>query len=280
MTQQRPAWSWSSGAEGKEVPGAPPLLDSITWEQAFGESTGRGVRVAIIDSGSDNGHPAVGGAVRGWVEPIVEIDGEVTYNLDTHQDLFGHGTASAGIIHEIAPDAELYSVRVLGAKLSGKGAVLAAGLNWAINNGMHVTNLSLGTTNREHYSRLHELVDKAYYRGTVIVTAANNMPVLSFPSLYSAVISVACYEMTGDYDPQAFYFNPTPPVEFGAHGIDVRIAWSDSRYVTATGNSFAAPHITGRVALLLGKHPDLTPFQVKTVLRVLSRNAGTRPTSP
>ena len=279
MSTQRPSWSWGSGPDGTPVIGASPLLDSVTWEQAFGGSTGRGVRVAIIDSGSDNDHPAVAGAVRGWVEPIIEDGGGVTYKLDAHEDLFGHGTACAAIIHQIAPEAEIYSVRVLGAKLSGKGDILLAGLSWAINNGMHIANLSLGTPNREYYSRLHELVDEAYYRGTVIVAAANNIPVLSFPSLYSAVISVACYDETDTDDPLAFYCNPSPPVEFGAYGIDVRIAWSGGRYITATGNSFAAPHIAGIVALLQSKHPNLTPFQVKTVLRCRARNVGADPSS-
>jgi subtilisin len=62
-------------------------------------------------------------------------------------------------------------------------------------------------------------------------------------------------------------------VEFGAHGIDVRVAWSHGGYSTVTGNSFAAPHITGVVALLLAKHPYLRPYEVKAVLAAVARNA-------
>ena len=61
-------------------------------------------------------------------------------------------------------------------------------------------------------------------------------------------------------------------MEFGAPGIDVRVAWSEGGSITATGNSFAAPHITGVVTKILGKHPYLTLFQMKTVLRALSAN--------
>jgi len=61
-------------------------------------------------------------------------------------------------------------------------------------------------------------------------------------------------------------------VEFGAPGIEVLVAWDDGGWITATGNSFAAPHITGIVARILGKHPGLTLFQMKTVLRALSAN--------
>ncbi|MBA3635669.1 MAG: S8 family serine peptidase [Rubrobacteraceae bacterium] len=87
---------------------------------------------------------------------------------------------------------------------------------------------------------------------------------------YASAISVASHE--GLDDPHLFYYNPEPPVEFGAPGIDVRVAWADGGWITATGNSFAAPHITGIVAKILGKHPGLTLFQVKTVLRALSAN--------
>jgi subtilisin family serine protease len=69
-----------------------------------------------------------------------------------------------------------------------------------------------------------------------------------------------------------YYYNPAPPVEFGAPGIDVRVAWKDHQYLTSTGNSFAAPHITGIVALIRAKHPELTPFQVKTVLWACAAN--------
>ena len=66
----------------------------------------------------------------------------------------------------------------------------------------------------------------------------------------------------------------TSTVEFGAPGVDVRVPWLNRGYLTATGNSFAAPHITGLVARMLGEHPNLTVFQVKTMLYALARNAN------
>lgn len=138
---------------------------------------------------------------------------------------------------------------------------------------MDVVNLSLGTTIQDHFYSLYELVDQAYYRGTVLVTAANNMRIPSAPSLYAPVVSVACYRGATDDNPLNFWCNPTPPVEFGALGINVRVGWLGGGYITATGNSFAAPHITGLVALLRSKHPHLTPSEVKTLLRASARNA-------
>ena len=139
---------------------------------------------------------------------------------------------------------------------------------------MHVCNLSLGTTKRDFFSALHEVADQAYFRHTTLVTAANNMPIPSFPSMYASVISVAAHH---EQDPQRFYYNPQPPVEFGASGIDVRVAWLQQKWSTVTGNSFAAPHITGIVAKLLGEHPNLTPFQIKTMLMALSANTAVVP---
>jgi subtilisin len=70
--------------------------------------------------------------VRGWAEPEISEEGEVTINTAPHEDVFGHGTACAGIIHKIAPEAELYSVRVLGTGLVGGARTFAEGLRWAI----------------------------------------------------------------------------------------------------------------------------------------------------
>jgi len=161
--------------------------------------------------------------------------------------------------------------------------VFAAGLRWAAENGMHVVNLSLGTTKREYFGLFHDIADTAYHRGVTLVTAANNLPEPSFPSLYAAALSVACHADARGDDPLELYFNPDPPVEFGAHGINVRVAWVRGGYSTMTGNSFAAPHVTGVVARLLGKHPGLRPYEVKAVLSALARNARTsisRPSPP
>ena len=65
-----------------------------------------------------------------------------------------------------------------------------------------------------------------------------------------------------------------PPVEFGARGIDVEVAWADGGSIVATGNSFAAPHVAAMAALILAKHPGLTPYQVKAVLQAVSDNAS------
>jgi subtilisin len=265
---ERPAWSAQFAADALKTLAPVLPLDEITPEWAWGGSAGEGVKVAVIDSGIDAEHPAVGGRLSGYVA-ITDGPLGLLHDTEPHEDSYGHGTACAGIIRSIAPECELYSVKVLGSRLTGRGTTFAAGLQWAIENGMHVANVSMGTIKKNFFGTLHNLADRAYFQNTRLITAANNMPVPSFPSLYASVISVASHE---GHDPYTFYYNPSPPVEFGAPGIDVRVAWAERGWITATGNSFAAPHVTGIVVRILGKHPELTLFQLKTVLRALSAN--------
>jgi subtilisin family serine protease len=187
--------------------------------------------------------------------------------------MFGHGTACGGIILSMAPEVELVSIRVLGADLRGKGTAFAAGLEWAIEQGLPVCNLSLSSKSESLYPVFHDLADRAYFRSTALVSAANNVPAPSYPSLFSSVLSVAAHP---EPDPWRIYYNPSPPVEFGAWGVDVPIAWKDGGSTVATGNSFAAPHVAGLVALILSKHPALTPFEVKAILASVADNPGRR----
>ena len=264
----RPGWSQHFATDVLQVLDHAHSPARITRDWAWGGGSGAGIRVAVIDSGIDAAHPAVHGRVAGYAT-IEEQQGEQGYDTLPHDDAFGHGTACAGIILSLAPECEIYSVKVLGPNLTGRGAIFAAGLRWAIDHDMHICNLSLGSTKRDFFALLHELADLAYFRDIVLVAAANNMPLPSFPSVYASVISVASHEQQ---DPYCFYYNPYPPVEFGALGVDVRVAWQRGSSITTTGNSFAAPHITGIVARIMSKHPGLTPFQVKTILRATASN--------
>jgi subtilisin family serine protease len=248
-----------------------PLPLGITREWAWGGSTGAGVDVAVVDSGIEDGHPLVGPVDSAVALSVDESRPEgVRVDVGPHEDLFGHGTACAGIIRQLAPDCRLHSVRVLGDRLTGRGPVFAAGLRWALDQGFHVVNLSLSTGKEDYFGLFHALADEAYFRGTALVCAVNNAPVPSYPSQYAAVFSVAAH---GRRDPEGFDFNPEPPVELGAPGVDVEVAWRGGARLTATGNSFAAPHVSGLLARVLGKHPGLTPFQLKTVLHAVADNA-------
>ncbi|HET6820146.1 MAG TPA: S8 family serine peptidase [Candidatus Limnocylindria bacterium] len=263
-----PAWSEPFTPPTNKGLARLPALDSITREWAWGGSTGEGVSVAIVDSGVEGDHPWVKGRL---VESVaVEMHGDEPEIVETEPvDLFGHGTACAGIIVGLAPDVEIVSVRVLGADLRGKGASFAAGLQYVIERPVAVANLSLSSKSEAMQPFFYELADEAYFRRVVLVSAANNVVGPSYPSLFSSVISVAAHS---EPDPWRFYYNPNPPVEFGAWGLDVPVAWMNGGETLVTGNSFAAPHITAIVALILAKHPGLTTFEVKSILAAVADN--------
>jgi subtilisin len=268
-SEMLPAWSLPKDAvERISMPVHWP--DRVTREWAWGDSTGAGTRVCILDSGVEATHPLVGG-LESAVAISLGDDEEVIVTEDEEGDLSGHGTACAGIVRSLAPECSLSSVRVLGAGFTGTGGVLLAGLRYAVEQGFEVINMSLSTTKKPFASVLHELADSAYFRRTVLVASAHNMPVESYPWRFSSVISVGSHE---EPDPLTFFYNPTPPVEFFGRGVNVEVAWLEGRSLTVSGNSFATPHLSGICALILSKHPELTPFQLKSVLYLTSTNAG------
>jgi len=202
-----------------------PRIDlAIEKDWAWGGASGAGVTVAVVDSGVDAAHPAVGA-----------VDRAIRWRWDAESE-----------------------------------QAVSAGLRWAIAEGARVVNLSLSTS-REDYSELfHDIADEAAFAGVVLVCATNNVPAPTYPAQFSSVISVAAHD---GQDPFALDVNPAPPADFGAPGIDVEVPWLSGGSIVATGNSFAAPHVTGLVARLLSKHPQLTPYEVKTVLRAVASNA-------
>ena len=267
--EELPAWSLPADAVSR-IGVAPVLTGPIDREWAFAGATGEGVRVCILDSGVEAGHPLVG-EVQGSVAVAVDDHGEPVVTEDDEGDKCGHGTACAGIVRALAPKCELHSVRVLGAGYTGSGPVLLAGLQWAVEQGYDVVNLSLSTTKKQFCNVLHDLADNAYFKRTVLVASAHNLPVESYPWRFSSVISVGSHD---EPDPLSFFANPEPPVDFFARGVDVEVAWAGGGAIRATGNSFATPHMAGICALVLAEHPELTPFQLKNVLYLTATNVG------
>ncbi len=267
--EELPAWSAPASAVADQALGL-PWADQITRDWAFGGSDGSGVRVAVVDSGVDAAHPLVGGIDRA-VAVRVDEDGKAIVEDDTSGDLCGHGTACAAIIRSLAPRCQIDSVRVLGAGFTGSGPVLVGGVAWAIEQGYDVVNLSLSTTKAQFQASLYELADRAWFRRIVLVAAAHNMPVKSYPWRFASVISVGSHDRD---DSWTWYANPDPPVEFYARGYDIEVAWMDGATIRATGNSFATPHIAGLVALLRSKHPGLDVAAIKSVLHLTASNVG------
>jgi len=244
------------------------LWAAIQPETIWNGRTGRGVRVAVVDSGIDTEHPDLKGKVKESVEAVAE-DGRIDFRPSTSGDQAGHGTACAGIIASVAPDVELYSVKVLGPKASGSGDMFLVGLDYAIKQKFQVINLSLGTTKREFFAPLHELLDRAYQSGCIVVSAANNLPYPSYPSIFSSSV-VSVVKRSGG-DPFNFGYRYGQVIELVAPGVEVTTTWPGGGYRQLTGNSFACPYVVGIIALIKEAYPNLTPFQIKSVLYTIAQ---------
>jgi subtilisin len=244
------------------------LWTPIKAEKIWKGRTGRGVRVAVVDSGIDTEHPDLKGKIKESFEAYLE-GGRVHFRESTSGDAAGHGTACAGIITQIAPEVDLYSVKVLGANASGSGEMFLAGLDFAIKQKFQVINLSLGTTKPQYHGPLHDLLDRAYHSGCIVVAAANNLPQPSFPSIFSSsLVSVVKNNST---DAFKFGYRYGEVIELVAPGVQVRTTWPGGGYRQITGNSFACPAIVGIIALIMEAYPNLTPFQAKTILYTIAQ---------
>jgi Subtilase family len=155
--------------------------DTLSWSAP---ATGRGVTVAVIDSGVCAGHPHVNG-VAGGVS--IGADGSVTEDF---VDRIGHGTAVTAAIKEKAPDAEIYSVKVFDRTLSASVTTLIHALRWAADEGMRLVNLSLGTSNLAHRAALTAAVVDVRRCGVIVVSARDDGGVEWLPGSLSGVIPV------------------------------------------------------------------------------------------
>lgn len=266
----RPALTWWLAGKHPTEIGVVADGERLTPDWAWGGATGRGVRVCVVDSGVEPDHPLVG-PVASATAVVEDGTGGHTVEASTDGDACGHGTACASIIRRVAPDCELHSLRVLGPGATGSGAMLLAGLRWAVRQRFDVINLSLSTTRARFVEELRALADEAYFHRSVIVASAHNTPVESFPWRFSSVISVGSHSAD---DPELFLYNPVPPVEFFAPGQNIEVAWLGGSTIRSTGNSYATPYIAGRCASILSKHRRMTTFQLKNALYLSAANVS------
>ena len=212
------------------------------------------VRVAIIDSGIDPTHEKIGKVHKvllDSVSPQADFDA-------------GHGTACAGIISQIAPTVALYDVRIFDGSLRADGAALLSAIRWTIEHRMDVVNLSLGTTEVSFRDALAKACHQAREAGVILVAAEHNDGRESYPAVFPDVIGVTGGEVRGSY---GYYYRPRHAIECVARGDAQRVCWTDPPYLMVSGTSFAAPHITGVVALMRQAHLGAPLEQVREMLQ-------------
>lgn len=223
-------------------------------DQCWQETTGYGVRVAVVDSGITADHPDLRVNVKGGVNLLRRGHSYIDDN--------GHGTHIAGTIAAafneegvvgVAPDAWLYAVKVLDHK--GNGTILGAieALHWCMHNRIDVVNMSFGADN---YSRaLEEAVRTAYEHGLLIVAAAGNdgMPgTVDYPAVFDETICVAAVDSRGRL---AGYSSSGPEVDILAPGSDIISSYRWGSYISLSGSSMAAAHVSGAAALIKARYP-------------------------
>ena len=228
----------------------------------FADQTGHGVKVAIVDSGVVPNHPKIG-PMAGGIALTVGPDGATRQSTD-HADCAGHGTACAGIIHRKAPAAALYSVRIFNESLQADSRLLIAAIEWCIEQGLDIINLSLGTTEVTQRDALLQLCQQAADQGILMVAAEHEEGRKSYPAHLPQVIGVGAGPLQGLYD---YYYRPGVAIECIARGELQRLCWLEPPEVMLAGTSFAAPHITGLLALIRQDHPSAGLAQVREILR-------------
>ncbi len=246
--------------------------------QAVDCGRGRGIRIAVIDSGIELSHP--GSAGLRLIDDLafdLTSEGVVKRSPGWGIDQFGHGTAVAHVIRKIAPEAQIGSFRVLDQRLSSKFQIIREAAALAVDLGYHIINCSFGSradiTKIEHFK---PWVDTAYRRGVHVVSACDNDDFRSaeWPGYFPSVITVNMAKTESD---DLFFRWDQPTGDFGSHlvefaarGVDMELPWKGGRWSKKTGSSFAAPHVAGILARLLSIHPTLKPPVAKALLQEIA----------
>ena len=227
--------------------------ERVDREWALGGSTGAGVRVCILDSGVEAGHPLVGerrssavAIVAGTAsEPVVEDDGRATSAATAPpapaSSARSRPTASCTACASSAPASP------------GSGPVLLAGLRWAIEQGFDVINMSLSTTKQQFAGVCTSSPTRAYFQRSVLVASAHNLPVESYPWRFSSVISVGSHE---EPTTRSRSSEPLPAGRVLRARRRRRRRLARRRQLRSTGNSFATPHMTAICALCSASTPS------------------------
>lgn len=243
------------GARSDQVPwGIERVQAPAAWDL---DVTGKGTRVAVIDTGIDYEHPDLKGRVLGGFNALTRSDKPADWKDDN-----GHGTHVAGTIGAardgggvvgVAPQAQLYGVKVIDGAGSGSVGDIIDGIVWAINNKMHVANMSLGGPIDSE--QLKRAVRYARGTGMVLVVAAGNTEAeVSYPAKYAAEGLCIAVSASDSEDALAPFSSRGPEVTFIAPGKDVvSLSAGNNDFVSYSGTSMAAPHVAGLAAMAVQK---------------------------
>ncbi|MEU3223753.1 type VII secretion-associated serine protease mycosin [Streptomyces sp. NPDC006976] len=266
-------------------------LDALHTDRAWQTTRGKGVTVAVVDTGVDGSLPDLAGqvlagedmigfgAVRGdkaWARHGTAMAGIIAGR--------GHGEGRADGVLGIAPEARILPVRVIleasdparAEARKTRGTALADGIRWAADHGADVINLSLGDDSESAHPEPGEdaAVQYALKKGAVVVASAGNGGEkgdhISYPAAYPGVIAAAAVDRYGthaSFSTRRWYATVSAP------GDDIVVPAPDRKYYVEWGTSAAAAFVSGAVALVRSAHPGLSPAQIKKLLTDTARDA-------
>jgi len=219
----------------------------------WSETQGENINIALLDSGIDYNHIDLCDRVKGGINFTSD-------NRENYMDDSGHGTFCAGIIAAnkngigmvgIAPQANLYAVKILKDDNTGSILWLKEGLTWCLSNNIHIISMSIGF--KEDVPIIRNLVKAANNNNIIMVAASGNdssRNFVEYPANYEEVIAVSALDPLNQI---ANFSNTGQMIDFSAPGVRIMSTYLNNQYGIMSGTSFAAPHIVGVVALIQSK---------------------------
>jgi type VII secretion-associated serine protease mycosin len=280
-----PEFGLSSSSEctfdGDNIKSTPWSLQRILLDQLRAQATGKGVTVAVIDTGVDDSNEQLRTAVAGGKS---YVGGSGTADIE------GHGTRVAGIIAArpikgtgfagIAPEAKILSLRYTGGEeKQGDAGTMSDAINDAVAMGAKIINISSDTQNKEDDLTLADAVADAVSKGALIIAAAGNdgadgKSAKTYPASYPGVLAVAASDRNNE---RAFFSQAGDFVDIAAPGVGMVSTVPKGGQCAADGTSFAAPYVAGVAALLKEKHPDWTAAHITTRIQETAQRPGRGP---
>ncbi|MGQ5639252.1 MULTISPECIES: type VII secretion-associated serine protease mycosin [unclassified Streptomyces] len=261
--------------------GTPWALQRVNLDELWSQSKGKGVKVAVIDTGVDTSNPQLTQAVNASLGenllPAKDGNGKPVDGAKSKPttDTVGHGTRVAGIIAArpmkgtgfvgLAPEATIIPIKQNDAEGHGTSDRLAAAIRHAIAVGAQVINISQDTANAvPPGDALHNAIDDALNRKIVVVASAGNDGLdgnvkPTYPASYPGVLAVAASDRNNERAP---FSQSGDWVGVAAPGVDMISTVPKGGHCSDNGTSFSAPYVAGVAALIKAKHPDWTAREV------------------